>query len=285
VLCALISLIGIFTLDAYAGGDAKGGPLLSAPFWLPYLFVILRVLRDRGKKLKSGLALAIAMGCAIFLPAAWLILYARSWDANWRIQAGLALVMLAQPVLVVEAIRSWLSSPREKGYWQIVIANGAYAAIALFILTSFLWHAPDRIAQDEERTLATMRSIQKADLSYARDFGVFPAHIAAFGAPADDQKPNCNGDNLLWLPDETSTADTFTTSGWSGGYVFQYLAGPPAQSSATCVGSRSFTLTARPVVFKKTGRSSFLMNQDYIVHATRENRSARSDDPPFRLPD
>jgi hypothetical protein len=167
-----------------------------------------------------------------------------------------------------------------------VIANGAYAVIALFILMSFLGHAPDRIAQDEERALATTRSIQKAASSYARDFGgVFPAHLAAFGAPAGDQKPNCNGDNLLWLPNETSSADTFTTTGWSGGYVFQYQAGPPAQTSAACVGSRGYTLTARPVVFKKTGRHSFLMNQDNIVHAAQEDRPARSDDPPFRSPD
>jgi hypothetical protein len=37
---------------------------------------------------------------------------------------------------------------REKGDWQIIIANAAYAAIALFILMSFLWHAPRKMAED-----------------------------------------------------------------------------------------------------------------------------------------
>jgi hypothetical protein len=127
------------------GRNDKGGPLISAPFWLPYLFIVFRL---RGRKPKSGLALAIAMGCAMFLPAAWLVLYARSWDASWPIQAGLVAVALAQPVLVVAGIRSWRSMLREKGDWQIIIANAAYAAIALFILMSFLWHAPRKMAED-----------------------------------------------------------------------------------------------------------------------------------------
>lgn len=145
VVCSLISLIGIFTLDACAGRHDKGGPLLSMPFWLPYLFVILRSRSEKPKKLKSGFALSVAMGCAMFPPAAWLIWYAHSWNSTGWIQAGLALIALVQLPLIVAGLRGWRSLPREYRDWQIVIANGAYAAIALLILATFLWNAPGRI--------------------------------------------------------------------------------------------------------------------------------------------
>lgn len=146
VSCSLISLVCIFALDAHMGRFDKGGPLVSTPIWLPYLFIVFRL---RGRTPKSGLALAVSMGCAMFLPAAWLVLYARAWAASWPIQAGLVAIALAQPVLFVAGIRSWRSRPREKGDWQIIIANAAYAAIALFILMSFLRQAPRRIAEDQ----------------------------------------------------------------------------------------------------------------------------------------
>jgi len=266
---ALISLVTIFALDAYAGGDSKGGPLVSAPIWLPYLFVILRL---RGKKPKSGLALAIAMSFAMFLPAAWLIRYARSWDADWRTQAGLILATAVQPILAVAAILAWRSLPPNKGQWRTIIANAAYAVIALIILTSFLWDAPNRIAEDERNAIWLLQTIQKAASSYSTQFGVYPAHLTALNAAAGDEKPNCSAASLLTLAVSRTDPDSFESRGWGGGYIFEYEAGPSLASSGGCVGAKTYRLRARPKIFGKTGRRSFLVDESGALRSTSENQ-------------
>lgn len=191
---AVISLITIFWLDLYAGGNPKGGPLLSAPFWLPYLFVILRL----RKRPKSALVLAIAMSSAMIMPAIWLLLYARSWDANAWVQSGLAIFIAAQAALGPTAYWSLQTVAPQKREWQILVANGAYALIALIILTFFLRQAPVRITENETGALWMLQTIHKAASSYAAEFGgVYPAHLTALGASAGDHKPSCWAASLL----------------------------------------------------------------------------------------
>jgi len=160
---ALISLVTIFWLDLYAGGNSKGGPLLSAPFWLPYLFVILRL----RKRARSALVLAIAMSSAMIVPAIWLLFYARSWDANTWVQSGLAIIIAAQATLGLAAYWSLRRVAPQKREWQIRVANGAYALIALIILTFFLRQVPVRITENEKGTLWMLQSIHKAATSFA----------------------------------------------------------------------------------------------------------------------
>lgn len=278
---ALISLVTIFWLDLYAGGNFKGGPLLSAPFWLPYLFVILRL----RKRARSALVLAIAMSCAMVTPAIWLLLYARSWDANAWVQGGLAIVIAAQAALGLAAYRSLRSVAPQKREWQILVANGAYALIALMILTFFLRQAPVRITENEKGTLWMLQTIRKAASSYAAEFGgVYPAHLTALGASAGDDKPSCRAASLLSLAVSPSDPNTFESRGWGGEYVFEYEPGAPTTTAAGCPGVRSFELQARPLVYRKTGRHSFLVDASGTIHATIENRPARRSDPPFQSP-
>lgn len=158
ILFSLVSLVTIFVLDLYAGGSAKAGPFTSAPFWLPYLFVILRL----RKRPKSALALAIAMNAAMIVPAVWLFFYARSWDARWWIPSGLAAVAIAQLVLAVTAVRAWRSLPPVPKSWRIIVANAAYAVIALMILTWFLHNVPDRITENENGTVWLLNNVHRA---------------------------------------------------------------------------------------------------------------------------
>lgn len=276
MLSALISLITIFSLNVYVFPSSKGGPFLSAPFWLPYLFVVLRL---RGKSPRSGLALAIAMSCAMIVPASWLIAYARSWDASWQIQAGLAVIVLSQVALTLSALRLWRHGPPQNA-WRTIIANAAYAGIALLILTSFLWHAPNRIAEDEASTRWMLQTIQKAASSYAGQFGGYPAHLTALDAPPGDGKGTCSAAGLLSLPLSPSEPDTFESRGWGGGYVFEYAAGT-AKSTPACVRANSYQLRARPLIFGKTGRHSFLLEETGRVRSTAENRAAEVTDPPI----
>ena len=276
---ALISLVTIFWLDLYAGGNSKGGPLLSAPFWLPYLFVILRL----RKRARSALVLAIAMSCAMITPAIWLLLYARSWDANAWVQGGLAVVIAAQGALGPAAYWSLRRVAPQRREWQILVANGSYALIALIILTFFLRQAPDRITENEKGTIWMLQTIHKAASSYATEFGgVYPAHLTALGASAGDDKPNCRAASPLSLAVSPSDPDTFESRGWGGEYVFEYEPGAPMTTAAGCAGVRSFELQARPLVYRKTGRHSFLVDASGTIHATMENRPARPSDPPFQ---
>ena len=278
---ALISLVTIFWLDLYAGGNSKGGPLLSAPFWLPYLFVILRL----RKRTKSALVLAIAMSSAMIMPAIWLLLYARSWDANTWVQSGLVITIAAQAALGLAAYRSLRCVAPQKRGWQIVVANGTYALIALIILTFFLRQAPDRITENEKGTLWMLQTIHKAAASYATEFGgVYPAHLTALGASAGDDKPNCQTASLLTLAVSPSDPDTFESRGWGGEYVFEYEPVSPTITGAGCAGVENFQLRARPLVYRKTGRRSFLVDASGTIHATIENRAARPSDPPFQSP-
>ena len=276
---ALISLVTIFWLDLYAGGNSKGGPLLSAPFWLPYLFVILRL----RKRARSALVLAIAMSCAMIMPAIWLLLYARSWDANAWVQSGLAIIIAAQAALGLAAYWSLRSVAPQKRDWQILVANGAYALIALIILTFFLRQAPDRITENEKGTLWVLQTIHKAASSYAAEFGgVYPVHLTALGAAAGDDKPNCRAASLLSLAVSPSDPDTFESRGWGGEYIFEYEPGSPTVTGGGCTGVENFQLRARPLVYRKTGRHSFLVDASGVIHATIENRPARPTDPPFQ---
>jgi hypothetical protein len=275
-LFSLISLVTIFLLDLYAGGDSKGGPLISTPFWLPYLFVILRL----RKRPKSALALAITMSCAMAGPAVWLILYARSWDARWWIPSGLAVVAMAQLALAVIAVRSWRNMPSEPGQWRVIIANATYGVIALIILIWVLRDMPNRITENENGTVWLLQDVHKAAASYASTYGgVYPAHLTAFDASPGDSAPTCNAASLLSLPLSPSDPDSFQGRGWGGEYVFEYFAGSPAKSSAGCVGAARYTLRARPVVYRRTGRRSFLIDETGVIHATGENRPARVGDP------
>ena len=278
---ALISLVTIFWLDLYAGGNSKGGPLLSAPFWLPYLFVILRL----RKRPRSALVLAVAMSCAMIMPAIWLLLYARSWDANAWVQSGLAVVIAAQAALGPAAYWSLRRMAPQKQEWQILVANGAYALIALIILTFFLRQAPDRITENEKGTLWMLQTIHKAASSYAAEFGgVYPAHLTALGSSAGEDKPSCKAASLLSLSVSPSDPDAFESRGWGGEYVFEYEPGPPITTAAGCTGVKGFELRARPLVYRKTGRHSFLVDAGGAIHGTIENRPARLSDPPFQPP-
>jgi len=84
--------------------------LLLLPVLLPYAFIPLRVYRQR---LRSGLILAMVMGCAVFVPGICLIWFAFRWDRGWWLLCSLILMTILQPVLVVTALacfESWESS-------------------------------------------------------------------------------------------------------------------------------------------------------------------------------
>lgn len=269
----LAALISLFWAPAVVFGLGWGwmGLVMGSPFWLPYLFILVRL---QGKATQSGLALAVAMGCVMFFPAGTLVSVAREWDRSWWIQASLALAALAQPLMAAAAVRTYYTMPRERRDRRKLLWSGAYGWGLFFWFASTLPDVlPSRIGSDQARAAALLRSINTAASSYATQFeGMYPVSFVALESPAPGEKPDCKASNLLGPPPDSRTS----------GYVFEYRAGDLTDHPVGgCVGAKSYTVTARPNRFGHSGRSSFFTEQSGVIRATTENRAATITDPPL----
>jgi hypothetical protein len=65
------------------------------------------------------------------------------------------------------------------------------------------------------------------------------------------------------------------------GYFFEYAAASPSTTTEGCpaLKGKNFAITARPVVYGRTGIRSFFVDRNLAVHATSENRPANPGDP------
>jgi len=81
------------------------------PLLLPYGFIRLRLY---SRRFRSGLTLALAMGCAQLIPGMYLLRFALTWDRHWWILGNLILGLLMQIALVVIAAKTlFFSMPPE----------------------------------------------------------------------------------------------------------------------------------------------------------------------------
>ncbi len=71
--------------------------------------------------------------------------------------------------------------------------------------------------------------------------------------------------------------DLALTSGTKNGYVFTITPGTPDSSGHTT----SYTATANPERFQKTGYRSFFTDESGVIRLTEENRPATAADPPL----
>jgi hypothetical protein len=173
--------------------------------------------------------------------------------------------------MVASAVRVYRHLPAAPGDRSVLLGNCAYAVAALSFLILFSRNLPNRIVQNEEEAIWTLRVTNQAAMEYAKAFGgIYPASLAALNAPPrDDQKADCKAYNLRMLPlDDPAIGLAFR----SNEYIFQYKIGSPAEIPAGgCAGARTYTLTARPLVYGKTGRRSFAINEGGAIRSTSEN--------------
>src|SRR5947209_10517346 len=80
--------------------------LVILPVFLPYAFVPLRLYNRR---IRSGLSLALAMGCALLIPGIYLLRFALRWDNRRWVLGSLILALSMQPVLVIISAKTLLS--------------------------------------------------------------------------------------------------------------------------------------------------------------------------------
>ena len=255
--------------------DRFPGLICILPFWLPYGFILLRLY---GGRVKSGLALAVAMGCALFVPGAFLLRFVIEWERSWWVQSNLALALLMQPVLVAAAIWTFRSVQRAPRSWLNMSGSSAYG-IALFVLFWLFYSpVPRQISDNESNAEYQLMDAGETALLYGEKFDGFYPESSSLWGPAD--KAECDSDRLEYL----------LRSNPQDGYIFEYRSVVSETPVRGCKVARSYVITARPVAFRKTGIRSFLVDQNkpglrrfqvrsIHIHFTSEDRPATASDP------
>ena len=263
-ICFLTVLLAVTS----AGG--LSGIILSLPFLLPLLLIVDFL---RSGQPKRGLALTVPMGLVLFFVSRTKLSIAHAWEHSWWDQFALFVIALAGVVMTCTAAWTYYSLPRESHDLRKLLAGFAYpfVVLVLFVLTLNPEDSPQAI--HVEMAKRRLDEINKATSEYGKRFGgVFPRDLVALGSPPRNQKADCRAAGLLQKP--------FTTEGSC--YIFEYRVGLPSSVAlGGCEGVSQYTLTARPVAFKKTGDVNFYTDESGIIRCTFEDRQAGAHDNSF----
>ena len=244
----------------WKGFERFPGLVCILPFWMPYAFVLLRLHQNR---VISGLGLAATMGCALFVPGVLVARFVIEWQRSWWIGINLAVALLMQPVMAAAALRALGYLRVVRRDWLKISGSFAYGTIlfALFWLASR--PCPARSSQTRlprkigsGRLVGTMLSSMKKSMRSA-----IPIVCC-----------------ILLRPNPES------------GYNLAYRTVASETSVRGCRVDKRFTITARPVTYRKTGIRSFLVDQreqdlkwpqvhSVRIYFTSEDRPATLSDP------
>jgi hypothetical protein len=268
-LLSLISFSCILGI-ALGLGDGLVGLFLSLPFWMPCLIIFLRL---RGSALKAGLALAVAMGCTLFVAIAMVHSFADDWSVSSWIVNSLALATLAPLIMSAAAIRTYYTMTGERGDLSKLLWSSAYGSMLLLFVLSSLPANGERTSRHETIAARRLEVINSAASAYAKEFGgVYPKNLAALEAPHSGRKADCEAAGLLEMPSDNH----------GSGYTFEYISGPPTEKIANnCFGAKTYTVIARPIVFEKTGRYGFYTDESQVIRYASDNRPPTATDPFF----
>ncbi len=240
------------------------------PLALPFLAILgeLRVAR-----IKKGLAIALAVGCAAFMLTLLAIFIAMP-DLSRPFLVWSVVFVLVQVAMVTLAIRTYYALPHEAGDPRTLLMGilrfGAYAGTAVILATFFLPNLtnPRRNAA-EASPVGSLRSINTAEITYASTYTKgFSASLEALGPPHANTAPTENAADLI---------DEWLARGHKLGYEFSYHPGPPDAGGTIS----TYALTARPVEFGRSGCRNFFTDQSEVIRSIKEDRSANAHDSPL----
>jgi hypothetical protein len=238
--------------------------LALLPVLLPYAFIPLRI---RSQRLRSGLTLSLAMSSALFIPGIYLLRFALTWDKRWWIVGSFVTALLMQAVLAVNAANSLLSMPSVPRGRVTLLGSFAYGFLLFGLFWSFYSSIPAYIRSNEHFAMKYLTDCAVSAFLEAHEHGgLYPSDFASL---ASSPMPSC----MATGPWAVNPANP------SNGYVFQYSGTGLPATIGPCTRFKGFVMTARPVVFGRTGIRSFLIDERMSVHATSENRPANGTDP------
>ncbi|MGC1291265.1 MAG: hypothetical protein WA855_08285 [Candidatus Acidiferrales bacterium] len=166
--------------------------------------------------------------------------------------------------------RMELTGPNEARLWNLT-ENSKGAGLEL--VRSMGTYGQDQrtgppLPSDQASAVGCIRSIITAEAYYSKHYPAgFSPTLASLRVPPKGVKPSASAADLL--------TDSLT-SGTTHSYIFTYTAGPKDSSGKIT----TFSVTARPITWKK-GVRSFFDDETGIIHWTDKDRAPRATDAPI----
>jgi len=223
----------------------------TAPLWLPFLWMLIRLMENTTTSQKRGLALAVALGPYPLIFSSFFA--AESETYTWR--ARFTIYAVLHLLLVVSATKTYYSMTREasdRGMLSSRLVGGFFVFIFAAILIPHMM-PPSRPARDESAAVAALRSINRAQSAYAEK------HLEKGFASALPELGQGSGADVI---------DQDVSSGRKTHYTFAMTAGP-ADSEGRIT---KYTVVARPEKFGKDGWRCFFIDESGIIRYTVEDR-------------
>jgi hypothetical protein len=250
---------------------------LTVMFWV-IMFALPFVVVATKQPRKPGLALAVSITPFAFLLTLFFTLISMAIEEpepgmKAAIAALLVLFAAAQTGVMVGAIGAYRSMPREPKDTRTLVFGMVNAIVwygIFFVLggVSIPSMVVNRKAMNENVAASRLRTLNVALAIYAQTYPEvgLPASLTPLTVPSDH--PTSQAAALI--------AGELACEGVScsyRGYTFDYrMIQPTGPKSA-------YTITARPMVYRKTGIRSFFTDETGHIRFTRENRAATVQDP------
>lgn len=242
--------------------------LFTAPLWLPYLWIVLRLRAKNATSQKKGLALAVAYGSCILVPVVISVVVVPIEQSlrAWKTEGPVAVFALLQLFLVVSSVKAYYRMKPEPGDRRILRNRFAWGLVSFFILVSAAIHIPcllrSKLAANEASAIGELRTICTAQSSYAEKHP-----DKSFAAGLSDLGPPPGADFI----------DPQLASGTRHGYAFTIVPGP-ADSRGRIT---KYAVTARPQAFQQSGTRSFFTDESGVIRFTAEDRPPTAQDRPL----
>jgi len=136
------------------------------------------------------------------------------------------------------------------------------AVIAIILAVAIPYIRSFRLEGVETMVAKEMQTVATAQVQYHSQFGHYAPSLAALGPPARGGVDR---------PDAAHLIPASLASGEKNGYTY-----------VLAVTSAGYTLNANPKVFGASGRRTFYLDQDGIVHQNWGQDPASADSPEFK---
>ena len=282
---SIAAIVTLALMTAAVAWDTTELAYFLAPLGFPYL-VILGRLMPRSQR-KKGLALAISMGAVMLVIAGVVLLtvaggsfpqgsYRRMvWAGS---VGGAALMISAQLAMIIGAIQTYNSLPREPLDGRTLRRSAMTTGVLFFVYlviaaTAIPSTLRSRTSANESSAVGVLRTLNTSAVTYAEIYPKtgFPEKVSAFGPPAPGAQASTAAADLLDA--RIACADPSCVK-WEYRFTYTLTAkGPPGTA---------YTYVARPVEYGRNGHRSFFTDQTGIIRGTGDDRAATAADPPLQ---
>ena len=153
--------------------------------------------------------------------------------------------------------------------YLVIIMVGVSLLVVLAAL-HLVSRGPSELWRNESNAIASMEALATLQFMYFATYPEkgFASTLAELGPPPEGSEPSEEAADLIAAR---------LASGEKAGYRFTLQAGSPDAEGIV----NSFSCSARPSAYNRTGKRSFFINDSYNLHATDEDRPATIEDPPI----